>query len=251
MRCRSPMGSGMPRSSRRRRAWPRHWRCASTASCASIWPASAARPSPIWSIALPERAHRGYSDHLRARAQHDAAVSGAWLGRGARRARHRHRRQRASTTRAIRIAGPSSCAVSRPWRALATKAGVEGAHFSGARTADRDEQGRDHPRRHAARGRLRPAPCPAIRPMPRAAPAVDATPVGCAARDSRPPASPIRRDIADLMALWPPAGLFRYHARPRGSVAQSVEQRPFKALVVGSSPTRPTVLEVTFAPKRI
>jgi pimeloyl-ACP methyl ester carboxylesterase len=28
---------------------------------------------------------------------------------------------------------------------------------------------------------------------------------------------------------------------PRGSVAQSVEQRPFKALVVGSSPTRPTI----------
>ena len=33
--------------------------------------------------------------------------------------------------------------------------------------------------------------------------------------------------------------------QPYGSVAQSVEQRPFKALVVGSSPTRPTNLAAT------
>ena|SRR5581483_10434713 len=32
---------------------------------------------------------------------------------------------------------------------------------------------------------------------------------------------------------------------PRGSVAQSVEQRPFKALVVGSSPTRPTIVLIS------
>ena len=34
----------------------------------------------------------------------------------------------------------------------------------------------------------------------------------------------------------------RLRALPAGSVAQLVEQRPFKALVVGSSPTRPTNL---------
>ena len=33
-----------------------------------------------------------------------------------------------------------------------------------------------------------------------------------------------------------------YRSFPQGSVAQSVEQRPFKALVPGSSPGRPTPL---------
>ena len=33
-----------------------------------------------------------------------------------------------------------------------------------------------------------------------------------------------------------------YKVNPHGSVAQSVEQRPFKALVPGSSPGRPTLL---------
>jgi hypothetical protein len=33
---------------------------------------------------------------------------------------------------------------------------------------------------------------------------------------------------------------FRYHARLIGTVAQLVEQGPFKALVLGSSPSRPT-----------
>jgi hypothetical protein len=33
---------------------------------------------------------------------------------------------------------------------------------------------------------------------------------------------------------------FGYHARLIGTVAQLVEQGPFKALVLGSSPSRPT-----------
>ena len=34
---------------------------------------------------------------------------------------------------------------------------------------------------------------------------------------------------------------FGYHARLIGTVAQLVEQGPFKALVLGSSPSRPTI----------
>jgi hypothetical protein len=37
-----------------------------------------------------------------------------------------------------------------------------------------------------------------------------------------------------------PAAQFGYHARLIGTVAQLVEQGPFKALVLGSSPSRPT-----------
>ena len=37
------------------------------------------------------------------------------------------------------------------------------------------------------------------------------------------------------------AGKFGYHARLSGTVAQLVEQGPFKALVLGSSPSRPTI----------
>src|ERR1019366_1241377 len=67
----------------------------------------------------------------------------------------------------------------------------------------------------------------------------------CGARVSRPRALTIRPATAERSAAL---CSFRYHARPifppfcmaiHGSVAQSVEQRPFKALVVGSSPTRP------------
>jgi hypothetical protein len=36
------------------------------------------------------------------------------------------------------------------------------------------------------------------------------------------------------------AGKFGYHPASRGTVAQLVEQGPFKALVLGSSPSRPT-----------
>jgi len=36
-------------------------------------------------------------------------------------------------------------------------------------------------------------------------------------------------------------GEFGYHARLLGTVAQLVEQGPFKALVLGSSPSRPTL----------
>jgi hypothetical protein len=37
-----------------------------------------------------------------------------------------------------------------------------------------------------------------------------------------------------------PEGAFGYDARLCGTVAQLVEQGPFKALVLGSSPSRPT-----------
>src|SRR5580658_37126 len=38
---------------------------------------------------------------------------------------------------------------------------------------------------------------------------------------------------------------FGYDARPSGTVAQLVEQGPFKALVLGSSPSRPTIKSTT------
>jgi hypothetical protein len=43
------------------------------------------------------------------------------------------------------------------------------------------------------------------------------------------------------MNLHEVAGKFGYHARLLGTVAQLVEQGPFKALVLGSSPSRPTI----------
>ena len=43
---------------------------------------------------------------------------------------------------------------------------------------------------------------------------------------------------------------FGYHARLIGTVAQLVEQGPFKALVLGSSPSRPTIKSTTCAYKR-
>jgi hypothetical protein len=42
-------------------------------------------------------------------------------------------------------------------------------------------------------------------------------------------------------------GEFGYHARLLGTVAQLVEQGPFKALVLGSSPSRPTTKSTGYA----
>jgi hypothetical protein len=47
-----------------------------------------------------------------------------------------------------------------------------------------------------------------------------------------------------------PALEFGYHARLIGTVAQLVEQGPFKALVLGSSPSRPTIKSTTCAYNR-
>jgi hypothetical protein len=44
-----------------------------------------------------------------------------------------------------------------------------------------------------------------------------------------------------------PALEFGYHARLIGTVAQLVEQGPFKALVLGSSPSRPTIKSSIYA----
>jgi hypothetical protein len=46
------------------------------------------------------------------------------------------------------------------------------------------------------------------------------------------------------------AGKFGYDARLSGTVAQLVEQGPFKALVLGSSPSRPTIKSTTCAYNR-
>src|SRR5271165_42016 len=60
------------------------------------------------------------------------------------------------------------------------------------------------------------------------------------------PACPIRLAMPETRPVDPLriggdlAANFRYHARLHGTVAQLVEQGPFKALVLGSSPSRPT-----------
>ena len=47
-----------------------------------------------------------------------------------------------------------------------------------------------------------------------------------------------------LKIVWPARGghTSRQTAKTRGSVAQSVEQQPFKLMVAGSIPARPTIL---------
>ena len=59
---------------------------------------------------------------------------------------------------------------------------------------------------------------------------------------SKPRACPIRRATADVRLAVNWRCTFGYHARLHGTVAQLVEQGPFKALVLGSSPSRPTNL---------
>jgi hypothetical protein len=51
-----------------------------------------------------------------------------------------------------------------------------------------------------------------------------------------------RLGIAEIFG-GDPAAEFGYHARLIGTVAQLVEQGPFKALVLGSSPSRPTTFK--------
>src|SRR3981189_3429162 len=110
------------------------------------------------------------------------------------------------------------------------------------------------------------------------APAAAAIPAGCDARDSRQRALSIQPGIRiaarrPRLAPHEPHDLprkFGYYARLIGTVAQLVEQGPFKALVLGSSPSRPTIYNYksvvyrvyqeltlrcvsaeTFAPKRL
>ena len=66
------------------------------------------------------------SEHLRPGPQHDLPVGGDGLGRSAWRDRTSSSASTRSTTPAIPIAARSSFARSSSWRALATKAGVEG-----------------------------------------------------------------------------------------------------------------------------
>src|SRR4051812_44554827 len=74
--------------------------------------------------------------------------------------------------------------------------------------------------------------------MSRAGPVDAAIPAASAARDSRRRESRTPLDTLEFAAAERSCRLRAL--RPHGSVAQLVEQRPFKALVVGSSPTRPT-----------
>src|SRR5580658_10387216 len=86
--------------------------------------------------------------------------------------------------------------------------------------------------------------------MARVSPAGAATLAGCAGKGLSRQGYPIRRATPDGNPRHSRRP-FRYHARPKihdGSVAQSVEQRPFKALVVGSSPTRPMSIRTAHHP---
>ncbi len=80
----------------------------------------------------------------------------AGVGRGARRRRHLHRRERARLLRAIPIAGRSTSRRSSGWRisrrVAASRARIAAAH---PRSAHRPHQGADHSTRHVARRRLR------------------------------------------------------------------------------------------------
>ena len=195
----------------------RRWARRSIASCAWIWPASAARHSPIRRIAVPEAPAPRHSRHLRTGAQYHDAGSGAGLGRGARGA--------ASVigVNALDYSGYPDC---RPefirsfeaLAALATKAGVEGARFSVH--APLIAMSKAEIIRSGLRARVSttPSPYPATRPTQMAAPAGAAIPVACAARALQPPALPIRRATPEPLALAArcrAARRFRYHARPQ------------------------------------
>ena len=58
-------------------------------------------------------------------------------------------------------------------------------------------------------------------------------------RNFRARSESLTRITGDLVAH------FGYHARLIGTVAQLVEQGPFKALVLGSSPSRPTIKSIS------
>ena len=77
-------------------------------------------------------AHRSARDsvHVRAGAQHGVPLARAWLGRGARRARHRHWRERARLLRAIPIAVRSSSRPSSTWRRWRRRAACTASAFA-------------------------------------------------------------------------------------------------------------------------
>ena len=154
----------------------------------------------IGGSALTDPGHRGARaaeqrnpGHLRAGAQHHAAVAGAGLGRGAGGAAHCHRRQRGRLLAAIRTAGRSSSRPSRRWRTSPPRrawreraADARAAACSGARSrssAKACDLGVDYAHDRV----LLPGRCA------RAAPAGAAIPAGCGATGSRRPASRIRR----------------------------------------------------------
>ena len=72
-----------------------------------------------------------------------------------------------------------------------------------------------------------------------AAPVENAIPAGCALQGSPRQGC---RTLRDINRIGDRATEFGYHAPLIGTVAQLVEQGPYKALVLGSSPSRPTFL---------
>ena len=98
-----------------------------------------------------------------------------------------------STTRAIRIAGPSSSPPSTTLANLATKRAVEGSPDRDPRADHAHDQGRDRAPRPRARRRLRAHGFVLQRRRRRARLRRTATPAASAAKGSQPPGSPIPR----------------------------------------------------------
>jgi 7-cyano-7-deazaguanine synthase len=124
---------------------------------------------------------------------------------------------------------------------LATKAGVEGTAVQDSRAPDPHVQGGDHPRGPRL-GVDYAMTVSCYQASARGAPAGAAIRAGCARSGLRKRGSRIPRATPEPVAGHErPRRKFGYDARLLGTVAQLVEQGPFKALVLGSSPSRPTL----------
>ena len=127
--CRSATDNGIRSSSKRRDGSPRTW-CGS-ARHLRYRSAQFGGSALTDDIDVPkDRPAEAMADEiprdLRSCAQHDLPVLRAGVGRGARRAGHLHRRERAGLQRLSRLPAGVHRGLSSRWPNLATKAGVEG-----------------------------------------------------------------------------------------------------------------------------
>ena len=183
-------------------------------------------------------ARRRHSGHVCAGPQYSVAVAGFGLGGSCRRGRYFRGSERRRLLGLSRTAGRNSSKRSSAWR---------------------DWRPRPGSKARPSKSRRRSSPCPrrtSFAPAPNSAwtthdrivlsgaqptglRAENAIPAACAPPVLRPRTLPIPPATAECVGgELPPQ--FGYHARLIGTVAQLVEQGPFKALVLGSSPSRPT-----------
>ena len=179
-RCRWTTGSGTSRNSRPPVAWRGAPACASTASCAWTWRASAARRSPMPASPCPRRPLPAFPvTYVPARNTMMLALALGWAEvLGAR-----------DIFLGVNVLDSSGYPDCRPefiaaFEALAARGDQgrgRGRAGAGAYAAHRVDQGADHHRRARASELTTRRPCPATRPMRRGGPAGAAIPAGCAA----------------------------------------------------------------------